>query len=96
MELQPVQGRRAVDVGGRTPRTSPWHVAEGLQCLQRAVSRGPADLDRYAFAGTVSRRMAMGGLPAVLPTFSGAPGADEPDRHTIGPALPHEPRRHPA
>src|SRR5208282_5118911 len=69
MELQPIQGRRIVDPGGRAPCTSPRDVAQGLQRLQRAVSRGSADLHRYAFAGTVPRRAAMGGLPAILPIF---------------------------
>ena len=43
----------------------------------------------------VSGREAMGGLPPVLPAFSGPSGPDEPDRHPAQPALPHEPRRNP-
>ena len=70
---------------------APRDVLEGLQRLQRAVPRGPAGSHRHALAGAISRGDAVGGLPTVLPAFSGPAGPDVVDRHPPWPACSHQP-----
>ena len=58
--------------------------------------QGPPSPHRYPLPAPGGRRGALDGLRAVLPSFSGAAGSDEPERCPSGTAPSRSSRRHPA
>src|SRR5579859_2510971 len=76
MVVRATEGRGAADTGGAEEGAGARDVAEGCDGVQRAVRRGKAGPDRHALVREVRGRSAMGGVPADVPAFPGAAGAD--------------------